>query len=130
MGRYLIGWNWLAIAALMVNVFMHPPSPLGTIVALCPFAAALASAAWIESPLVALVVRLLSGLYALLIFFLLLYISRFAPASGSGLGILWIVGLCIVVPALNAFYLEPYRPAPPPRRVPRPLPTRPQPPEA
>jgi len=123
MGRYLLAWNWLAIAALMVNVFLHPPSPLGTVLALCPFAAALASAAWIESPLFALIVRLLSGLYALLTVFLLLYIGHFAP------GMLWLLGLCVVVPALNAFYLEPYRePSPPPRRPPPPRPMPPQPP--
>ena len=118
MGRYLLVWNWLAIAALMVNVFMHPPSPLGTVAALCPFAAALASAAWIESPLFALIARLLSGLYALLIVFLLFYIGHFAP------GILWFLGLYVVVPVLNVFYLEPYRePSPPPRRPPpRPMP--------
>ncbi|MEI2454775.1 MULTISPECIES: hypothetical protein [Lysobacter] len=125
MGRYLILWNWIAIAAVILTAFGGRPSPIGTLFGLAPFVVALASAAWIESSLFALIVRLGSGLFALLMGAMLLSFGFFTASM------LWLGALFVALPLLNAVYLEPHREAPPPRRAPRPVPPpQQQPPEA
>lgn len=120
MGRYLKIWNWIAICAVFASpLFGGRLSPSGLLMGLAPFVFALLSASLVRAPLFALLVRLGSGLFALLAAGVVLRYGVVTPRTVRALL------LFSAVPMLNAIYLVPCPPELPTLRPHRsPLPPR------
>ena len=123
MGRYLKIWNWIAIfGVLTAPLFGVRLSPGSLLMGLVPFVFALVSASLVQASWFALLVRLGSGLLALLVAGLLFRIGMVTP------GVVRLLLLFSLVPMLNAIYLVPCPPELPTLRPHRtPLPPRPAP---
>ena len=123
MGHYLKIWNWIAIFGVFTApLFGVRFSPSSLLMGLVPFVFALLSASLVRASWFALLVRLGSGLLALLAAGMVLRYGAVTPR------VVRVLLLFSVVPMLNAIYLVPCPPELPTLRPHRtPLPPRPVP---